>query len=161
MRKCICYLRCLLHRGCDRSMPRRTKEEIHDRLICALFFGEAENEKRVKQIAESYKDCPYINLMATKENRLFAIFFLPERQRWWIEYIEKEPKETFRLEKAKVTFVDNVQYPRRLKMRLPKESHKISPCGANCEPCPAYEKCLGCPATIFYRSGQNRNEASL
>lgn len=63
-------------------MPRRTKREIRDRLICALLFGEAENERRAKKIAESYKDCPYIKLMATKENQLFAIFFLPERQRW-------------------------------------------------------------------------------
>jgi len=139
----------------------RTKREIHDRLICALLFGKAENEKRVEQIAESYKDCPYINLMATEDNRLFAIFFLPERQRWWIEYVEKRPKETFGLKKARVTIADVVQYPKKLKMRLPKKPQKISPCGANCETCPAYEKCLGCPATIYYRSRQNRNEASL
>jgi hypothetical protein len=142
-------------------MPMRTKREIRDRLTCALLSAEAENEKKVKQIAESYKDCPYINLMATKENQLFATFFLPERQKWWIEYVEKKPKETFGLKKARVTLVHDIQYPKQLRMRLPNKPQKISPCGANCEPCPAYEKCLGCPATIFYRSPQNPKEAFL
>jgi hypothetical protein len=122
------------------------------KMICALLFGEAKTEEKAKQIAESYKNCPYIHLMATKENQLFASFFLPEKQRWWIEYVEKKPKETFGLENAEVTFVEDVQYPTQLKMRLPEEPQKISPCGSDCYTCPAYEKCLGCPATIFYKN---------
>jgi len=125
--------------------------EKEKKLICALLVGEAETKEKAKQIAESYQNCPYIRLMSTKEKQMFATFFLPEKQRWWIEYIEKKPKQTFGLEKAKVTFVDNVQYPQKLKMRLPKTPQKISPCGANCEGCPANEKCLCCPATIFYK----------
>jgi hypothetical protein len=127
---------------------------MKEKLICALLFGEAENDKQAKQIANSYQNCPYIDLMATKKNQVFATFFLPEKQRWWIEYIEKKPIETFGLMKAKVTFVDDVQYPKKLKMRLPKKPLKISPCKANCETCSAYEswnKCLGCPATIVYK----------
>lgn len=122
-----------------------------EKIICALLFGEAETEEKAKQIAESYKNCPYIHLMATKENRLFASFFLPEKQCWWIEYIENKPKETFGLENAEVTFVEDVQYPTQLKVRLPQELQKISPCGSNCNTCSAYEKCLGCPATVFYK----------
>ncbi len=128
---------------------------MKERLICALLVGEAETEKKVKQIAGTYEKCPYINLMATKENRLFATFFLPSEQRWWIEYLEKKPRETFGFEKAKVIIVDEVQYPTQLNMRLPEKPQKISPCGANCKTCPAYEKCLGCPATIFYKPSQH------
>jgi len=124
---------------------------MEEKLICALLFGEAETEEKAKQIAKSYQNCPYINLMVTKQNQLFATFFLPEKQRWWIEYVEKKPTETFGLKKAEVTIVDDVQYPEQLRMRLPKEPQKISPCGADCGICPAYEKCLCCPATIFYK----------
>jgi len=136
-------------------MSTRRKKEMEEKLICALLNGEAKTEKKAKQVAESYLNCPYINLMATKENQLFATFFLPEKQRWWIEYIEKKPRKTFGLEKAKVTIVDDVQYPRQLKMQLPSKPQKISPCGANCRACPAYEKCLCCPATIFYKHAQH------
>jgi len=127
---------------------------MEEKLICALLNGEAKDKEKAKHIAESYKNCPYINFMATKENLFFATFFLPEKQRWWIEYIEEKPKETFGLEKAKVIIVNDVEYPKRLKMRLSKKPRTISPCGTNCKTCPSYEKCLCCPATIFYKHAQ-------
>lgn len=128
---------------------------MKEKLICALLIGEAETEEKAKQIAKSYHNCPYINFMATKEKQLFATFFLPAKQRWWIEYVEKKPKETFGLEKAKVTIANDVQYPKQLRMRLPKKPKRISPCGANCETCAAYAKCLRCPATVFYKHAQH------
>ena len=131
---------------------------MKEKLMCALLFGEAETEKKAKHIAKSYENCPYINLIATKENQLFATFFLPEKQRWWIEYIEKKPRETFGMEKARVTMVDTVQHPKQLKIRLPKKLQKFSPCGSNCGICPAYEKCLGCPATILYKRAPYNEE---
>jgi len=131
------------------------KGAMEKKLICAIFFGEAETRKKAEQIAESYQKCPYIHLMATKEKQLFATFFLPEKQRWWIEYVEKKPHETFGLEKAKVIFADFVQYPEKLEMRVPEKPLKISPCGGCCAACPAYEKCLGCPATTFYKHTQH------
>lgn len=124
---------------------------MKEKLICALLFGEADTENEAKRIAGCYENCPYVTFMATKERQLFATFFLPRRQRWWIEYVEKNPRTTFGLDKAKVTIVDDVQYPKQLKMRLPKKPQQSSPCGANCGTCPAYEKCLCCPATTFYK----------
>jgi len=126
-------------------------EKVENKLVCALLFGEADTSERARQIAERYKNCPYMNLMATKENQLFAALFLPQRQRWWIEYVGEKPRETFGLESAKVTIVDHVQYPDQLKMRLPESPKHISPCGSNCKACPSYEKCGGCPATTSYR----------
>lgn len=124
---------------------------MKQKLMCAFFVGEAENKEKTREIAESYRNCPYIRIMATKGSQIFATFFLPTKQRWWIEYIEKKPKETFGLEKAEVTFVDDVQYPKQLKMRLPKKPLEISPCGSSCGKCSSYETCLGCPATVFYK----------
>lgn len=124
-----------------------------EKLICALLLGEAEGKARAGKIAKSYRNCPYIDFIGTREKELFATFFLPEEQRWWIEYVEKNPRETFGLEKAKVTFIDLVHYPNTLRMRLPKKKGKISPCGADCGSDPVYSqgKCLGCPATVFYK----------
>jgi len=124
-----------------------------EKLICALLFGEAEEKAKAEKIANSYRNCPYTDFMATRGKELFATFFLPAEQRWWIEYVEKKPKETFGLEKAKVTFVDTVLHPKTLKMRLPEKKGKTSPCGADCGSDPLYERgrCPGCPATVYYR----------
>jgi hypothetical protein len=124
---------------------------MEEKLVCGLLFGEAENEKNAKNITKSYQDCPYINLIATRGKQVLATFFLPEKQTWWIKSIEDHPKSTFGLEKAEVIIAKDVQYPKQLKMRLPEKPKKISPCGANCGTCASYEKCLGCPATIFYK----------
>ena len=86
--------------------------------------GEAHGKAEAGKIAESYKNCPYVNFMATREKELFATFFLPAGQGWWIEYVEKKPKETFGLQKAKVTFVDVVHHPKVLRMRLPRKEEK-------------------------------------
>ena len=89
--------------------------------------------------------------MATLDNHLYAIFFLPSKQKWWIEYIETHPLDTFGLNKAKVTFLENVFYPENLKLQIPKKITNISPCGANCKECPSIESCSCCPATIYYK----------
>ena len=123
-----------------------------EKLTCALVFGEAKTRKKAEHIAKSYyRNCPYTKFVATKGNQLFATLFLPEEHSWWIEYVEENPKDTVGLEKARVTIVDNIYYPEKLKMRLPKKPQDISPCGSNCKNCPLYGKCSGCPATIFYK----------
>ncbi|MGD8506567.1 MAG: hypothetical protein PVF15_07895 [Candidatus Bathyarchaeota archaeon] len=122
-----------------------------NKMVCALLSGKAETRKKARYLAERYANCPYVSLIATKENMLFATYFLPERQRWWIETIEKKPKETIGLENAKVIFLEDVFYPEQMKMQLPDEPQKISPCKSTCEVCPYYEKCSGCPATTFYK----------
>lgn len=130
---------------------------IEENLICAILFGEAETENLAKEIASSYKNCPYVNLMTTSGKELYAIFFLPVRQKWWIEYIEEKPQETFKLTKAKVKFLNLVYYPKKLHLRIPQTLKKISPCGSNCDECPSSYKCTCCPATFFYKKMNNTN----
>ena len=136
-------------RNFEDSLMKR--KEMKEKLVCALLFGEAETEKRARDIAESYQNCPYISLIATGGKQVFATFALPEKQTWWVKSIEEHPRTTFGLEKAKVTIAEEVQYPKQLRMRLPVKPKEISPCGANCGSCPGHERCLGCPATIFYK----------
>jgi len=114
-------------------------------------MGEAESKDKAEKICYAYKECPYVNLMATNKNRLYAIYFLPRKQQWWIEYIEKRPRVSLGLSKAEVIIVEKVYYPHNLRIRLPKKKSKISPCGADCSTCRSFSRCLCCPATIYYK----------
>lgn len=120
-------------------------------LICALLSGKAEKAEYAETAARHFMSCPYVYFMATHGVDVYATLFLPAQQRWWIEYVEKDPEGTFGLKTAQVTFVNQIQYPTRLAMRVPKTPQQSAPCGANCANCEAYEKCLGCPATRFYK----------
>jgi len=132
-------------------VPATPQEGRQGIIICALLYGEAKTADDADRTAGRYGSCPYVYLMATRGRQLFATFFLPKEQRWWIEYVEKNPEETFRLEKARVTLVDNVEYPKRLEARRTEKAQTIAPCGSNCGECPSFERCLGCPATVFHK----------
>ena len=124
---------------------------MEEKLICVLLCGEGETEEITNRIAESYKECPYVNFMATKGREIYSIFFLPEKQKQWIESIEKNPQKTLGLNKDHLNFIEDLQYPERMKLRLPKKLLDISPCGANCGIYPSSEKCTCCPATVYYK----------
>ncbi|MFX1254820.1 MAG: hypothetical protein ACFFCZ_24625 [Promethearchaeota archaeon] len=128
---------------------------MEEELICVFLSGEAETERQAKHIATRYANCPYVNLMTTKESQLFAVFILPKEQRWWIEHVEKHPQETFKLKNIQLTFVDIVHYPTNLQLHLPEELLNISPCGSNCGTCSSSDNCCCCPATIFYKGQKN------
>ena len=124
---------------------------MEKKLICGLLFGEGETVEITNRIAESYRDCPYVNFMATKGRELYSIYFIPEKQKWWIESIERNPRETLGLNKVRLNFMESLHYPKRMNLRLPKKLLELSPCGANCGLCPSSEKCTCCPATIYYK----------
>jgi len=120
-------------------------------LIPVFLEGEANSVQTANKIAESYQNCPYVAFMATKTSQVFILYFLPWKQRWWVEYIEKEPKTTLGLERAKLTFPERLFFPEKMKLHLPKNKAELSPCNSDCVKCPGYNRCLGCPATIYYK----------
>jgi hypothetical protein len=129
-------------------------------VICALLCGEARSAEEADHVAKLYSSCPHVYLMATRDRQLFATFLLPKRQRWWIEHVEKNPEETFGLKRTRVTFVSHVEYPGQLEMRRPKKTQTVAPRGSNCGKCSSYEKCLGCPATVFHKQAGDRSSGS-
>jgi hypothetical protein len=46
-----------------------------------------------------------------------------------------------------------VTYPKEFELRLPQERLEVAPCGAVCKQCPQFDRCSGCPATIYYKGG--------
>ncbi|MFX0115423.1 MAG: hypothetical protein ACFFB3_12810 [Candidatus Hodarchaeota archaeon] len=119
-------------------------------LVSGLLIGEAESEREAQRIAMRYRNCPYVNLMATKGHQTYICLTLPKKQKWWAEFIANNPKTTFGLRKADIIFFDAMQYPEQLTMHLPEKPAIVSPCGSECGKCSSYSECSGCPSTVFY-----------
>ncbi len=124
---------------------------MKEKTICGIIIGEASSNGKAKEITNEFKDCPYVAFIAPHLNRVFAIYFVPEKQRWWLEYVEEKPKQTLGVDKTQLFIVDEVKYPEKFNLKLPKEKVRIAPCGADCQKCPLFSKCLCCPATIYYK----------
>jgi hypothetical protein len=124
-----------------------------EKLIPAILEGEAKSVEITNKIAKSYQNCPYVAFMATVKNQVHIVYFLPEKQRWWVEYIEKKPQNTLGLEKVKLIFPQKLYFPKKMKMRLLKNKAELAPCNADCSKDPVYitGQCLGCPSTIYYK----------
>jgi hypothetical protein len=121
-----------------------------ERLITASLIGKAKSAEIADKIAKSYKNCPYVAFLASEGSQIYIVYFLPKKQRWWVETIEEKPQFTLGLEKAEVVFPEKLYFPDVMKMRL-LNNKQVSPCGANCSKCPAYVRCLGCPSTVHYK----------
>ena len=108
------------------------------------------------KILEFFKNCPmYINGLVTSGRHNLCLFFVSEK----LSAIESCINFHIRRD-ADVTDVEfnvviatakNLVVPTRVR----RERKRISPCGRKCdeEPCYLSGKCIGCPATIFYKGG--------
>ena len=124
---------------------------MSEKLVCAWLSGEGTSQSEVEDVASRFRNCPYVYFIATKKKHLYATFFLAEeRARGWVENQKKKPQVILGLKKAKVTLVENVHYPREMKLRLPPQPYDVNPCGLDCGKCPRYGKCLGCPASVSF-----------
>ena len=120
--------------------------------ICGIIIGETQSAEEARKLAKTMKNCPYLVASGTTSNKIYSVFIVPDKKEWWLKYPETNPKATA-LEKAWVYIIENVSYPEKFNLKLPKKKTEISPCGANCQTCPLKEEydCSGCPATIHYK----------
>ena len=80
--------------------------------------------------------CPYVVFWAVDGAEARVILHLPEKKRFWAEYIAEHPEETFSGEAATLTFFDRIH--RSPEPSHPEEQSDVSPCGANCASCPIF-----------------------
>ena len=80
---------------------------------------------------------------------------VPEEKKWWLKYPGQNP-EVIGAEIVWVHIVENLLYPEKFNLRLPKKKTSIAPCGANCQEYSLREgyDCDGCPATVHYRESK-------
>ncbi|MHA2407881.1 MAG: hypothetical protein ACXACA_05880 [Candidatus Ranarchaeia archaeon] len=120
-------------------------------LISALVIGVTNTTEKAKKIASVYRKCPHVHYVAAQGSQVYMVFYLPLQQRWWVEYVGEEPGLTFGLESASVTILHETNYPTTISTRTPTRKKEVAPCGSICRNCPQFNRCLGCPATIFYK----------
>lgn len=131
------------------SPPTYTRR-MESATICYLLQGEAGTAEGAARMAERYKNCPYAHFMAAVGAGFVAVFYLPEEQRWWIEEIAKRPKETLGLESAIAERIPAPSHPRTIELRIDRISERTA-CDSFCPECPAFDRCLRCPACTSYR----------
>ncbi|MBT9143802.1 MAG: hypothetical protein DDT32_02076 [Syntrophomonadaceae bacterium] len=86
-------------------------------------------------------------------DRLVSVYFVPEKHLWWLEWVRDQPEIAgLRSVSLLVTDEAKITYP-EFELRLPREKLEVAPCGADCKACPSFERCPGCPATIYYKGG--------
>lgn len=125
------------------------------KLIPVLLTGEAKSKKEAEKVASKYMKCPYVAYAAQDGNRVYLAYLLPEEQRWWMDEIIKDPTHLF-LERIQAVYPERLFYPQNVELHLPEEKTTVFSCGphpsvADCSKCPAYQMCLGCPGTVYYK----------
>jgi uncharacterized Zn-finger protein len=67
------------------ACPCGIKEE---RMICGLIIGDAGSAGQARELARSFRDCPYCAFVGAFGNRFVWTLFVPESHRWWLESIQ-------------------------------------------------------------------------
>jgi len=106
------------------------------------------------KVLDFFKNCPmYLNGLITSGKHNLCLFFISEK----LQAIESCINHHFRENPNEVDVEFNVLISLAkyfvVPVKLWHEKKKISPCGKCCtdEPCYLSGKCLGCPATVFYK----------
>jgi len=120
--------------------------------IFGIIIGEASSAEEAQKLAETMRNCPYLVASGTTANMIYSVYIVPKEKKWWLKYPETNPKETG-VEKAWVYMIENLVYPQKFNLKVPKKRTEIAPCGADCQTCPLREEydCNGCPATVHYK----------
>lgn len=123
-----------------------------DGMLCGILYMEYESPEAAVKYAKRFGGCPRVYFWATMGNDAYILLAIPERERYWAEYIGEHPEPTFGGVKADLVFAEIV-HTSGYGMRVPEEPGDVSPCGSHCVACPAYtsDSCVGCPATVHYK----------
>jgi len=124
----------------------------------ALILLEIEDQKTLQSVLERFKNCPravYVFTMLSGYN--LAVLTVAEDE----GTLESEAWEkcSWRCQvgvrRSEFYPIGEIHYSPFIPVReeLMSGEAKTTPCGVNCESCGRYDagKCLGCPATIYYR----------
>jgi Lrp/AsnC family leucine-responsive transcriptional regulator len=106
------------------------------------------------KVLDFFKNCPmYLNGLITSGRHNLCLFFVSEKlqaiESCINHHIRKNPNVVDVEFNVVITPAKDLVVP----VKLWNEKGDKSPCGKRCteQPCYTSEKCLGCPATIFYK----------
>jgi len=125
-------------------------------LRLAVVCGEAESPAKLHELIERFSQCPRMVFMAktTGEYNLMTIMAAEDADTLSsiLESCSLRAQPGIRRSEAIVAEAPVI--PRHLPIKIfPEKKREIAPCGVNCSRCRRFKhkKCLGCPATKFYR----------
>jgi len=127
------------------------------KIITAIIAMELENAKALEEMLERFKECPRIIkfFVTTGGYNLFALIFAEDYPS--LESVSLE-KCSLRSQKGVRRFelypIQEIHYDGYLDIKVvSNKDREYAPCGVFCGDCKRYEtnRCLGCPATKYYR----------
>lgn len=133
--------------------PALNFEKLGYRLT--LISIETENDEVRDELVETFQDCPRTILLlnTTGEYNLLAVM-LAENQNVQESQMGQCAIRTHPgIRRSEINIGEVPIKPKNIQYAPPLENKKTAPCGENCNQCQRYleEKCLGCPATQYYR----------
>jgi DNA-binding Lrp family transcriptional regulator len=146
----------LLERGIIRISSLLNIKELD--LQAAVVLIEIETSEALERLLQRFKDCPrVVNIFTTLGGYNLIALVVAENQDT-LESISVE-KCSLRsgegIRRSEFYPIGNIHYSSFLPVRenLTHQELATTPCDVDCRPCSRYKtkKCVGCPATIFYR----------
>ena len=114
--------------------------------IIAILYMRFESETKALNSAKRFKDCPKIHFWAIKERDSHIILKVPNNNKMWSDYIQKNPEKIFGGVESQLTYVNHLIVPNSVEGSYEKIEGYVAPCGSFCKKCPAFGPCTGCPA---------------
>jgi DNA-binding Lrp family transcriptional regulator len=122
----------------------------------AIVNAEVESSKRLRELVKLFSECPRIVFLTTTTGayNLMTIMIAEDADTLnaIIEVCSARAQKGIR--RSEATIGEAPIVPKYLPIKIvPNKEMKIAPCGITCGKCLRYknQKCLGCPATKYYR----------
>jgi Lrp/AsnC family leucine-responsive transcriptional regulator len=106
------------------------------------------------KVLDFFKSCPmYLNGLITSGRRNLCLFFVSEKLQAVESCINHHMRRNPNVVDVEFNVVITPAKDWVVPVKLWNEKMEKSPCGKRCseQPCYTSEKCLGCPATVFYK----------
>ncbi len=133
--------------------PALDFEELEYRLT--LLFIEAEDDDVREDLIEVYRDCPRTIFLTkiTGEYNLLAIMLAENQNVQESELGQCSIRTQPGIRRSEVIIGEPPIKPDHVQYTPSKNDGELAPCGPDCSKCQRYKrkKCLGCPATKYYR----------
>jgi DNA-binding Lrp family transcriptional regulator len=127
-------------------------------LHAALVLIEIEGAKAMQKLLERFKECPRVVHIFTALGGYNVIALVVAENQDTLESISVEKcslRSSEGIRRSEFYPIGNIHYSPFLPVRkyLARKGRKMTPCNVDCRPCDRYkaEKCVGCPATSYYR----------
>ena len=127
-------------------------------LCAAILFLEIESAEAMNKLLERFRNCPRVVRIFTTLGGYNLIALIVAEDQKTLESISIEKcslRSNEGIRRSEFYPIGNIHYSLFLTIRehLTHKEKTISPCNVDCRPCQRYKakKCVGCPATTYYR----------